>query len=174
MYEQLKELPNFSDYSVARAEGRIPSIASIRNRHLVLQRLTLLDEAPYGSTGSVVPVRSALRHRWMHDANPINHRLSDSIKNRHDDANDKVHVRHLRKYPVMNLDLYEESNQADRDVRRILDENLGLPNFHQSRQLLYMDFVGNHFYRDPIKRDLTLNQPRRSFAGSLVERTLYW
>lgn len=161
MYEQLKELPDFSEHCDARAAGALPTIQEIRNRHLLLQRKTLQDEYPW--TGPAEPVRTAAdrltqaRRLLRPDLLPV-----DEL----DSCYSRPYLKHVKRSPV------PLEPTADRDVRRIVDQSLGRPHFAHDQYGL--DFLGRHFYRDPLRRDLKLAMPRRSYAGSLVERTLYW
>lgn len=175
MYESLKELPDFSDYS---SDRRLPTVAEIRNRHLLVQKKTLLDQSDLGSDSLDLPVRLSLKRRWLRDPDdPMckeqqlgspNWSLSNSKIGSQIDSN---YLHRRRPLPC----LESNKDQTSRDIQRILDESLNVCRFHQHQNTLdSLDFMGHNFYRDPLKKDLKLIYPRKSYAGSLIERTLYW
>lgn len=176
MYESYKELPDFSDFSTKRAEGQLLSIAEIRNRHLLMQKRTLMENDLLNSDSLDLPVRLALKREWLKNPyEPMSGDLASvawtssrfPLSKSIDFSSNRAHR------PSKCWELDEQKSQ--RDVRRIVDENLISPKyFHHRNTLDNINFLENNFYRDALRRDLTVHLPRKSYAGSIVERSLYW
>lgn len=153
-YEYLKELPTFEEYCDRRMDGNLPSISEIRQRHYLMQGLTSLD-TPINPEDRLADAR----RRGLLD--------NDSVAS-------KVPYYRSHIYPDYSLEGVQDWRHQDSSIQRIIDENTGRPARYYHRGIDNLDFLNNNFYRSPGQADLRLKMPRKGFAGSIVDRAMYW
>lgn len=153
-YEYLKELPTFEEYCDQRLDSKLPSISEIRQRHYLMQGLTSLD-TPVNPGDRLAEAR----RRGLLDNDNAAFRT----------PNYRSHI-----YPQCSLEDVQDWRHKDSSIQRIIDENTGRPARYYHRGIDNLDFLNNNFYRSPEQIDLKLKTPRKGFAGSIVDRAMYW